>query len=320
MLTKEQSQKRKLVKYLTVIPIVLAMLVYVSCNDTLETEINNEAKSLTEEEVIKNVFSIVNNTLPPDIQKEAITESQVNEITSNLKSYIKKNEESIASLSFDKFTTLAYQFYLGDNIDLLSEKNDILILFAAEMFTLNLINKLKDPNIEKSDIRENLPFLLDSEGHNKLKELNFELPNYEELKLLARDNAIKEKLKGLEKNINEVPFSEIDQAPVFPGSEESNTETSSKKIFSQSISKHINDNFNRNIAKEQNLKGKQKIFIAFKVDINGNVKDIKVRAPHIAVKEEAIRVMEILPKMKPAIHNNEKVAMAFSIPVIFNVE
>ena len=62
------------------------------------------------------------------------------------------------------------------------------------------------------------------------------------------------------------------------------------------------------------------MLIVFKVDINGNIKDIKVRAPHIAVKEEAIRVMEILPKMKPAIHNNEKVAMAFSIPVIFNVE
>ncbi len=61
-----------------------------------------------------------------------------------------------------------------------------------------------------------------------------------------------------------MPFSKIDQAPVFPGSEESNTETSSKKIFSQSIAKHINENFNSNIAKEQNLKGKQKMFIVLK--------------------------------------------------------
>jgi hypothetical protein len=118
----------------------------------------------------------------------------------------------------------------------------------------------------------------------------------------------------------EVPFSKVDQAPIFLGSEESNTETSSKKTFTEAIAKHINDNFNRDIAKTANLVGKQRIAIGFKVDKKGEIKEVKARTPHIVLKNEAIRVIKKLPKMKPAIHNNEKVGMIFSIPVIFNVE
>ena len=47
--------------------------------------------------------------------------------------------------------------------------------------------------------------------------------------------------------------------------------------------------------------------------------DAKARAPHPRLVKEAIRVVNMLPKMKPGIHNGEAVVVPYSIPIIFQV-
>jgi len=118
----------------------------------------------------------------------------------------------------------------------------------------------------------------------------------------------------------EVPFTTIDQAPIYPGCDENETFEELKKCFSKGITTHINQNFNTDIAKTHNLKGRQKIFIAFKVDEQGKLKDIKSRAPHVALATEAERVINTLPVLKPVVHNGKPVTVAFTIPVIFEIE
>ncbi len=58
----------------------------------------------------------------------------------------------------------------------------------------------------------------------------------------------------------------------------------------------------------------------FKIDEKGNITDIRARAPHIKLEEEAIRVMKLLPKMIPGKQKGKTVAVLYSLPIAFNVE
>jgi len=117
----------------------------------------------------------------------------------------------------------------------------------------------------------------------------------------------------------QVSFMIIDKAPVFPGCE--GTEAEIKKCFSKSVSKHFGRNFNTKLPNQVGLSaGKKRVFIGFKIDKEGNVVDIKARAPHPDIKEEVIRIMETLPKMIPGEHDGKPVAVKYNIPFILIVE
>ena len=45
--------------------------------------------------------------------------------------------------------------------------------------------------------------------------------------------------------------------------------------------------------------GKKRIIMLFKIDKVGNIVDIKAKAPHPRLQKEAIRIIKLLPKMKP---------------------
>ncbi len=87
----------------------------------------------------------------------------------------------------------------------------------------------------------------------------------------------------------------------------------------KSISEFVAKNFNTNYG-DMNLNGKQRIYAKFVIDKNGNVKDVKVKAPNEWFENETIRVIGLLPQFIPAMHNNRPVEMPYSIPIIFNIE
>ncbi|TWO34743.1 blaR1 peptidase M56 family protein [Seonamhaeicola sediminis] len=121
-------------------------------------------------------------------------------------------------------------------------------------------------------------------------------------------------------NTNEidVPFAVIDQAPLFPGCEGLEKENQ-KGCMSKSISEFVANNFNTKIANEHNLTGRQRINVIFKVDTEGQVTGVRARAPHPALEEEAIRVINSLPKMIPGEHKGKKVNVPYNLPIIFEV-
>jgi beta-lactamase regulating signal transducer with metallopeptidase domain len=126
-----------------------------------------------------------------------------------------------------------------------------------------------------------------------------------------------EEEKNIEKVETErVSFMSIDKAPTFPG-----CETGDKKCFSTSVQKHFIKNFDSDLPKTLGLSaGKKRVFIGFKIDIEGNVVDVRAKAPHINIKEEVIRVMNSLPKMTPGENKGEKVAVNYNIPFVILVE
>ena len=56
------------------------------------------------------------------------------------------------------------------------------------------------------------------------------------------------------------------------------------------------------------------------IDKEGNVIDIKARAPHKDIKEEVVSVMSTLPKMIPGEQKGEKVGVKYAIPFTLVVE
>ncbi len=116
----------------------------------------------------------------------------------------------------------------------------------------------------------------------------------------------------------EVPFSVIEQVPVFPGCEGMSNDEQ-KNCMSEKITMHVGENFNTNLAKEFGLTGRQRISVVFKINPEGEIVDVKSRAPHPALEEEAIRVVNMLPKMIPGKQKGKNITVPYSLPIVFQV-
>ena len=92
-----------------------------------------------------------------------------------------------------------------------------------------------------------------------------------------------------------------------------------RDYFSKQITKIISENFDSGQG-HLTLTGKQKIFTQFKIDKQGNVIDIKTRAPHPALEKEAKRVIQLLPQFIPAKQNGKPIKVVYTLPIIFQVE
>ena len=77
--------------------------------------------------------------------------------------------------------------------------------------------------------------------------------------------------------------------------------------------------FNTDIAADLDLIGRQRIIVVFKIDKIGDVTQIKAKAPHPALNEEAIRIISLLPRVIPGYQKQKPVIIPFSIPIVFQV-
>ncbi|WP_139958914.1 energy transducer TonB [Flavicella sediminum] len=119
--------------------------------------------------------------------------------------------------------------------------------------------------------------------------------------------------------VEDVAFVLVENAPVYPGCEGSQKEL--RDCFSKKMYKHINRKFDVGLASELGLdSGKKNIYVTFLVDKKGDVVDVISRAPHPKLKEEAERILKLLPKMTPGRQGNRDVGVRFSVPISFEVQ
>jgi len=117
--------------------------------------------------------------------------------------------------------------------------------------------------------------------------------------------------------IDYLPFSEIEQVPIYPGCEDAQNQ---KSCFSGKLITLVSRNFSAKLPKTLGLTpGRKRIFVMFKIDKTGKVVDIRARAPHKKLEEEAIRVINLIPKLKPGFDKGKAVAVKYSLPIVFNV-
>jgi len=115
----------------------------------------------------------------------------------------------------------------------------------------------------------------------------------------------KEKTEKVEK-VGDV-FLIVEEMPEFPGGEEALREFMAKTI------KYPED------AKKGGIEGK--VYITFVVDTDGGVIDAKVaRGVAPSLDNEALRVINLLPKWKPGKQKGQAVKVAYTVPVQFKLK
>ena len=131
---------------------------------------------------------------------------------------------------------------------------------------------------------------------------------------------IEEIEEDVEEEIADVPFAVIENVPVYPGCEKKKSNAEKKKCMSEKVQKFVVKKFNTELAGELGLEGRQRINVQFKIDRNGNVVNVRARAPHPKLEKEAISVVSSLPKMIPGKQRGKAVGVLYSLPILFQVE
>lgn len=113
----------------------------------------------------------------------------------------------------------------------------------------------------------------------------------------------------------EVPFSVIENVPVFPGCENENDK---RACFNTMMQKHITKNFRYpEIAQEMGVQGR--VNIMFTIQKDGNIGNVRMRGPDKNLEKEAARIIGKLPKMTPGKQRGNAVRVPFAIPITFKL-
>ena len=122
-----------------------------------------------------------------------------------------------------------------------------------------------------------------------------------------------------EELIEDVPFISIEDVPVFPGCTGSKTEL--KACFNKKMQKHCQRKFNADLPNDLGMSpGKKRIIMLFKINKVGDIVDIRAKAPHPRLQKEAIRIIKLLPKMKPGRQRGKAVGVKYTLPMRIEVE
>ena len=116
----------------------------------------------------------------------------------------------------------------------------------------------------------------------------------------------------------DIPFAVVQQVPTFK--ECSGSKEELKECTTQTMSKLVNKEFNTKLAGELKLKGVNRLVVIFKIDVTGNIVDIRARGNHPKLEEEAVRAIKTLPQMIPGKHEGKTVSVLCNLPITFQVK
>ncbi|MDT0689299.1 energy transducer TonB [Salegentibacter sp. F188] len=123
-----------------------------------------------------------------------------------------------------------------------------------------------------------------------------------------------------EEEVDDVPFAVIEDVPIFPGCENLSNNNERKQCMSEKISQHVNRNFNKDLGGELGLSGVNRVIVQFKIDKSGKITEVRSRAPHPRLEQEAARVINKLPSMQPGKQRGKAVGVMYSLPIVFQVQ
>ncbi|MGB8705358.1 MAG: energy transducer TonB [Gillisia sp.] len=123
-----------------------------------------------------------------------------------------------------------------------------------------------------------------------------------------------------EEQIADVPFAVIEDVPIYPGCEGLKDNKARKDCMSEKVQKFVSKNFNTDLGNQLGLTGVNRVIVQFKIDKNGNVTDVKSRAPHPRLEQEAARVINSLPHMQPGKQRGKPVGVIYSLPIVFQIQ
>ncbi len=165
---------------------------------------------------------------------------------------------------------------------------------------------------EKSKQQELLDEILNSDTYNTLVITDGKMKTIIGGKTVPEDEVVVSEIEGM----IDVPFSVIDEVPVFPGCENASDK---RACFQESIYKHISKNFRYpQEAQDKGIQGK--VNIMFVIDERGNIGNLKMRGPSEILEKEAARIISLLPKMTAGKQRGKNVRVPFSVPITFKLQ
>ncbi len=112
-----------------------------------------------------------------------------------------------------------------------------------------------------------------------------------------------------------VPFMKADKGPIFPGCE---NDEHQKTCFVQKIQEHVIANFTYpKEAQKEGVEGKVNLF--FVINREGEITNLKAEGADEILMNEAKRIVNTIPKMKPGTHDGGPVEIGFSLPITFKL-
>jgi len=310
MLQKKKSKAVWQLKYVLLFPLVLGMLVYTSCESEKPTDAESTAEEPIEEMTIVGYgagktqeggvpFTVVDEVpIFPGCEDAADKKACFHE---KIQEHIRKNfrypeaaqEQGIQGRVSSIFTIDKE----GNVVDIKMRGPDELL----ENETGRILAKLPKMEPGKQD--------------GQAVKVPFSIPIT--FKLDDGDNAVnKEIQKFSERGKDWVPFTKIDEAPVFPGCENA---ADKRACFLENIQKHIRKHF-RYPQEAQELGIQGRVAIVFGINANGEIVDIKSKGPSPILEAEAQRIVTRLPKMEPAKQDGKPADVIFSIPITFKLK
>jgi bla regulator protein blaR1 len=287
MLQKSKSKQIHLVKYALLIPIVFGMLIYTSSAQNAYSSKKEVLLDYVQDKISQNASEEIQNT--PLIEKIKAVKNQI-EIQGNVSPEEEKGLDLLLKIikSTELDTDLVKEIQAYTDI----ENKTVLVEKISDVFLQ--IQEQGNITTEEEKALKGLFILISNDGLN--------------------DPFFADVLEDVE-----VPFGVVEDVPVYPGCESLTSNEERKACMSENISKLVAKKFNTKLADSLGLKGRQRINVLFKIDKEGNVKDVRSRATHPALEAEAIRVINLLPKMMPAKQKGKKVTVPYSLPIVFQV-
>lgn len=114
-----------------------------------------------------------------------------------------------------------------------------------------------------------------------------------------------------------VPFAVIEDVPVFPGCGELEMKER-LECFNTKVHEHINSTFKYPPkARKNNIEGR--VLVLFVISKEGEITNIETRGGDPILQTEALRIVRLLPKMKPGMQKGKPVNVKYALPLIFKL-
>ncbi|MCT4625308.1 MAG: energy transducer TonB [Schleiferiaceae bacterium] len=132
------------------------------------------------------------------------------------------------------------------------------------------------------------------------------------------ENSKQEGVVEVEPSSDEEVFTFVESVPVYPGCEKEE-ESNRFGCLQRGIMMHISKTVQYpDEARDNNLE--DKVYVSFVVDKEGKVKDAEIlRGKHEILNKEALRAINKLPQMQPAMQRGKTVNFKVNIPINFKL-
>jgi protein TonB len=122
---------------------------------------------------------------------------------------------------------------------------------------------------------------------------------------------------------NEAPKSShingVSEVPLFPGCDVSLDRVERIGCLNEKMSRFVQRKLNAGLTEDLKGGNTVKITVVFTIGTNGLPKDIQVKAPNATLEQEALRVINDLPQMKPGKNNGVAVNVTYILPIVYTV-